>query len=78
MLERRDKRGRRIGRNWWREYVTDLLYSADEAWFLQAEAVTIGYATELAEYRETHPRPQLRDFLVQLAGSAPLTRAAAA
>lgn len=69
MSERRDKLGRRIGRNWWREYVTDLWACADHAWRLEAEAVSIGYATELEEYRAQHPRPQLRTFLVELAGT---------
>lgn len=71
-MERRDKRGRRIGRNWWREHVTDLLSSASEAWFLQAEAVALGYDTELAEYAAEHPRPTLKAFLVELAGTSRL------
>ena len=65
---RRDSLGRRIGRNWWREFVMDHLRSADHAWWLQAEEVALGYATELAEYRQAHPRPQLKAFLVGLAG----------
>ena len=66
---RRDKRGRRIGFNWWREYVTEAWRCADHAWWLDAEAVAIGYTTELAEYRQAHPRPTLKMFLVGLAGT---------
>lgn len=31
-LPRRDKLGRVIGYNWWREYITDLWFWADQAW----------------------------------------------
>lgn len=66
--ERRDKRGRRIGHNWWREYICDTLFMADHAWQLQRETVCIGYATEEAEYQELHPRPTLKAFLLANAG----------
>lgn len=66
---RRDRRGRRIGRNPWREYITEAWRCADHAWWLQAEAEAIGYATELAEFRAAHPRPQLGAFMVELAPS---------
>lgn len=66
---RRDRLGRRIGRNAWREYVMDALSAADHAWWLDREAVAIGYATEMAEYAEEHPRPTLKAFLVGLAPS---------
>lgn len=46
--------------------ITDAWRSADHAWFLAAEAVAIGYTTELREYAEHHPRPRLKDFMVQL------------
>lgn len=64
---RRDRLGRRIGRNLWREYVTDAWRAADHAWWLDREAVAIGYATEMAEYQADHPRPTLRAFMVALA-----------
>lgn len=64
---RRDKRGRRIGHNPWRDLITDAWRSADHAWFLAAEADSIGYATELDEYRAEHPRPNLGDFMRELA-----------
>lgn len=64
--ERRDSRGRRIGRNPWREAVTDAWRCADHAWWLAAESATALYATELAEYRAEHPRPNLGEFMVAL------------
>lgn len=66
--ERRDSLGRRIGRNWWREYNCDLFYCAREAWEQQAEDASYGYTTELAEYRQAHPMPTLKEFLVGNAG----------
>jgi hypothetical protein len=65
---RRDTLGRRIGRNWWREWIMDTLRCADAAWQLDAEAASNGWATELAEYRAGHPRPTLRGFLEAMAG----------
>lgn len=68
MTERRDKRGRKIGRNWWREMNCDLLFTADHVWQLQREAECVGYETEEAEYQEHTPRPTLKDFLIRNAG----------
>lgn len=65
---RRDKRGRRIGYNWWREYNCNLLLDATLAWERQCEEVAIGYATETAEFARDFPRPNLKDFLVANAG----------
>jgi hypothetical protein len=61
---RQDKRGRRIGYNWWREYNCDLLLDASLVWERQCEQVAIGYPTETAEYAEEHPRPTLKAFLL--------------
>jgi len=58
------------GRHWWRDLVTDAWRAADAAWFLAAEAVAIGYDTELAEYAQTHPRPRLKDFMTHLSSGA--------
>lgn len=74
---RRDKLGRRIGRNWWREYVVDTLRCADHAWWLEAEAASNGWATELAEFRAGHPRPTLKACLVELASKRHLEAVAA-
>lgn len=66
MLERRDRRGRRIGANWWREWIVSEWFLAHHAWEQAAEYVSCGYATELREYTETHPRPTLKEFMVGL------------
>lgn len=76
MTVRRDRRGRRIGRNWWREWNVDSLRAADQAWWLGREAVAVGYATEEAEYKATHPRPTLKAFLVSNRGQRLEERAA--
>lgn len=56
----------KTGRHWWRDYVVDAWRSAHHAWWLDAERVAMGYKTELAEYREQHPEPNLKDFMVHL------------
>lgn len=61
---RRDKLGRRIGANAWRDWITDCWRSADHAWWLQMEDATSLYETEVREWRAQHPRPNLRDFMV--------------
>lgn len=37
--------------------------TATEAWWNQAERETSLYATELDEYKQHHPMPQLADFM---------------
>lgn len=64
---RRDRLGRRIGRNLWREHITDAWRAADHAWWLARENVAYGYATESAEYAQDHPRPTLKAFMIGLA-----------
>lgn len=61
------------GRHWWRDMCVDAHQAAMHAWELQAEAVAIGYATELAEFAAAHPRPRFKDFLTHLSsgGSTP-------
>lgn len=61
---RRDKRGRRIGRNWWREYNCEMLLDATLVWERQCEEAAIGYPTETAEYEQENPRPNLKAFLL--------------
>lgn len=68
LVVRRDKRGRRIGRNWWREYNCELLLDATLIWEGQCEVAAMGYATEMAEFAELHPRPTLKAFLLANAG----------
>lgn len=53
-------------RHWWRDMCHDAYMAAAHAWELQAEAVALGYATELREFAEAHPRPRYKDFLVHL------------
>jgi hypothetical protein len=37
---------------------------ARQAWWEAAEYATVGYETELAEYKAAHPMPTLREFMV--------------
>lgn len=67
-MTRRDKRGRRIGHNWWRSYNCDLLLDATLVWERVAEEATLGYGTELREYEAENPRPNLKDFLLRNKG----------
>lgn len=68
MTVRRDKRGRRIGYNWWREYNTELWFAADQAWLMRREEAAIGYATEEAEFAAENPRPTLKHMLLNNKG----------
>lgn len=75
---RRDSRGRRIGRNWWREYNCNLLNEAEVAWqslkesgeaimttdIAGADFQTGFYQLSEAEYRKIRPRPTLKAFLL--------------
>lgn len=61
---RLDRRGRRIGRNWWREYNCMLLLDATLTWERDCESVALGYRTETLEYEALHPRPNLKAFLL--------------
>jgi hypothetical protein len=68
---KRDKLGRRIGHNWWREFIMGHLTAASQVWWLEAETASNGWATELAEFHSLHPKPQLKVFLVGLKGERP-------
>lgn len=57
-------------RHLWRETVTETFRLADEAWQAEAEAVAIGYESELREFAELHPRPTLKEAMLALAGRA--------
>ncbi len=59
-----------LGHHWWREYVTDAWRCADEAWLKRREEVAIGYETEMREFAEQHPRPQLGWFMSALSRGA--------
>lgn len=75
---RRDRRGRRIGYNWWREYNLDILRNAETVWealkesgeaimttsIAGAEFTTGYYQLTDAEYRQIRPRPTLKELLI--------------
>lgn len=79
---RRDKRGRVIGYNWWREYNCEILREAEAAWqalkesgeaimttsVAGAEYTTGYYQLTEAEYRSIRPRPTLKELFVGNAG----------
>lgn len=82
---RRDKRGRRIGYNWWRDHNVSLLNEAETAWQHLRESgqaigttavagadFTVGF-NQLSEdeYRSIRPRPTLKEFLLANAGMNP-------
>lgn len=67
-VSRNDKRGRRIGYNWWRELNCSLLLDASLVWERDAEQATSAYDTEMGAYAEQHPRPTLKRFLLDNAG----------
>lgn len=67
-MARLDKRGRKIGRNWWREYNMELLTLATYTWEEQREEYTKGYQTERDEYQREHPIPNLKHFLIHNKG----------
>lgn len=81
---RRDKRGRRIGRNWWREWIMEEYRAAEAAWFALRESGqpintgavagadydTAYYQLSDEEYQQINPRPTLRMFLETNAGMA--------
>lgn len=57
-------------RHWWRELVTEAWWCADVAWQSHREAVALGYTTKMREFAQAHPRPKLRDFMVELSTGA--------
>lgn len=81
-LTRRDKRGRIIGYNWWRDYNTTMLRDSTLAWESRRESgqsigtdsvpgatpETAYYQLSDSEYRSLHPRPTLKEFLLANAG----------
>ncbi len=66
-MARRDKRGRRIGHNWWRVYNCTLLLDARHA----REALREnggGLQMEDDEFALAYPQPTLKAFLIANAG----------
>lgn len=68
-MARFDRRGRRIGRNAWREYCVDAYRPARQAWEEQLEAACCGYRTEEEEWRQANPGPTFKGTLLGLKGS---------
>jgi hypothetical protein len=66
-MERRDKIGRKIGQNWWRELIVDSWFCAHRAWWLLQESEAMGYETEKREFAERNPQPTLKRFMIDLA-----------
>jgi hypothetical protein len=64
LVTRRDRRGRRIGHNWWRELNCELLLDADLTWQREREAASSGYPAEERDFAEANPRPTLKAFLL--------------
>ena len=62
---RTDKRGRRIGYNWWRSHVVDIYEALERMWLDKREEVEIGYRTEELEFARDHPRPTFKKVLIQ-------------
>ena len=58
---RRDRRGRRIGFNWWREYNVESFRSALYAVEAHRED---NHQMEPDEYAEAYPLPRYKDFLI--------------
>ncbi len=66
-MARRDRRGRRIGYNWWREYNCGLLLDARHAREAQRENGE-GLQMEDEEFAARYPVPTLKAFLIENAG----------
>ncbi|WGL50669.1 hypothetical protein P5P86_11910 [Nocardioides sp. BP30] len=52
--------------NPWVRFCWEHWHLLAHTWELACEAETKGYATEIAEYAEQHPRPLFRDALIHL------------
>jgi hypothetical protein len=66
--ERRDSLGRRIGYNWWREFIWGEWRCAYDAWLMEMQHACLGYGTEEREHRYNNPSPKFKDFLIEHAG----------
>src|SRR5690349_991135 len=81
---RRDSLGRRIGYNWWREYVHDIWYAADARWREERDQECVGYPADEALYglygesRDTPRRPTFKQCLIESSGLADSLRNGAA
>jgi hypothetical protein len=69
-MERRDSLGRRIGHNWWREFIME---AYDGARFSVEAHREDAHQMEPDEYAAEHPAPTLKSFLIASAGMARIT-----
>lgn len=64
------RRARKLGQRQphpWRDRVMSEWGLATEVWLAEREVAGNGWATETAEFEESHPAPRFHDFLVSLA-----------
>ena len=66
-MERRDKRGRKIGNNWWRNFIVESWLCAHHMWWIARENIALGYKTEERDFEERNPQPTLKQFMIHLA-----------
>lgn len=82
-MTRLDKRGRKIGYNWWRDMNVTVLSDAEDAWQRRRESDEPApgapgaahsqiacYQLDDDEYRALFPRPTLKAYLLENAGMA--------
>ena len=80
-MARLDKRGRKVGYNWWREHNTNLFRDAHDAWSARRESggLVFGvagtakghvayYQLSDEEYARLHPQPTYKELLIANAG----------
>lgn len=67
---RRDKRGRRIGYNWWREYNMEQF---DSLYFHVEANREANHQMEPDEFKAAYPLPRLKDLLISNAGMTQVT-----
>lgn len=81
---RQDKRGRRIGYNWWREFIMEQYAPAREQWVTDFEQTNQSYypgviaverrrerrggRREVTDWLEANPPPTLKMYLLEYAG----------
>lgn len=80
-MPRRDKRGRVIGYNWWREHNVNLFRDSHDAWSARRESGGLVFSVagtanggvayyQLSdeEYATLHPQPTYKELLIANAG----------
>lgn len=72
-MTRCDKRGRRIGHNWWREMIMEQFRSQ---WHDRDEREGDNHQMEPDEFNAAFPKPRLKDLLIGNAGMHGLAQSA--